>query len=151
MNVVPGGCTRGNDRRARCCNGCTDSGKEPAGRGAGTQSGDGVGAVETTAADEATETDPAQTRLGSVCREPESRLRALAEEASAFEDVHSVTETPASILAAVTALAAASSVHPDDCVAVIKAHALRRSGCHPGVRTYPWMGCDFNEDRDPAS
>lgn len=131
--------------------GCTDSGTEPAGRGAGTQSGDGVGAVETTAADEATETDPAQTRLGSVCREPESRLRALAEEASAFEDVHSVTETPASILAAVTALAAASSVHPDDCVALIKAHAVRRSGCHPGVRTYPWMGCDFNEDRDPAS
>jgi hypothetical protein len=86
-----------------------------------------------------------------VCREPESRLRALAEEASAFVDVHSVTETPASILAAVTALAAASSVHPDDCAALIKAHALRRSGCHPGVRTYPRMGCDFNEDRDPAS
>lgn len=131
--------------------GCTDSGNEPAGRGAGAQSGHGAGTVETTAADEATETDRSQTRLGSVCRESESRLRALADEASVFEDVHSVTEAPASILAAVTALAAASSIHPDDCVALTKAHALRRSGCHPGVRAYPWMGCDFSDDRNPAS
>jgi len=131
-------------------NGCTDSGNEPAGRGAGTQSGHGAGTVETTAADEATETDRAQTRLGSVCRESESRLRHW-RKSERLRDVHSVTEAPASILAAVTALAAASSIHPDDCVALTKAHALRRSGCHPGVRAYPWMGCDFSEDRNPAS
>jgi hypothetical protein len=89
--------------------------------------------------------------LTAVCRGEESRLRALAEQASLFEEVHSVTETPASILAEITAKAADSRVHPDDCVALIKAHALRRSGCHPGVRTYPWMGCDFTEDRPPGS
>ena len=131
--------------------GCTDSGDEPAARGAETASDNGSGDVDQTADDAATDTGATRTRLGSVCKGPESRLRALAEQASVFEDVHSVTEAPASILAAVTARAAASSVHPDDCVALIKAHALRRSGCHPGIRTYPWMGCDFAEDRPPGS
>ena len=82
--------------------------------------------------------------------------------ASAFEDVHSVTETPASILAAVTALAAASSVHPDDCVAVIKAHALRRSDCYTwrlhvllwaatSTRTETRPPSPLNGSREPAS
>jgi len=95
---------------------------------------------------------PIRRRQDSArCAENRSRDSGTGGRASAFEDVHSVTEAPASILAAVTALAAASSIHPDDCVALTKAHALRRSGCHPGVRAYPWMGCDFSADRNPPS
>jgi len=59
--------------------GCTDSENEPAGRGAGTQSGHGAGTVETTAADEATETDRAQTRQLGV-QKTGVATQALAEE-----------------------------------------------------------------------
>ncbi len=130
--------------------GCDGGSNEAA---TGTQSAPDTigGGVDNEATDTAPAvTDGVQTRLRSVCRGPETRLRALAEQASVFEEVHSVTETPAKILDVVATRAAATKVHPDDCLGLIKAHALRRSGCHPGVRTYPWMGCDFYEERPPA-
>ena len=128
------------------CDGASNADTPPVTRTASDNSAAGVDEDPVTAT-----TDSEAASLSAVCRGEESRLRALAEQASLFEEVHSVTETPASILAAITARAADSRVHPDDCVALIKAHALRRSGCHPGVRTYPWMGCDFTEDRRPGS
>ena len=77
-------------------------------------------------------------------------MRRAVDPRAVFEEYHSVSESPEEIVAPVRTRAAASPKHPDDCLAVIERHALARSGCHPGVRTYPWMGCDFAEDRAPG-
>ena len=94
-----------------------------------------------------TPADP--TSLAALCGVSHDRLASLAEQASVFERYHSVSESSAEILEIVRKQAAASSEHPDDCLALIEKHALARSGCHPGVRTYPWMGCDFAEEQAP--
>jgi hypothetical protein len=129
--------------------GCDEGGGE---RSAGSTDGDGrseaVAGGDATVA-EAPDADPAATSLASLCGVPHDRLASLAEQASVFEEVHSVSESPAEILEIVGKRAAASTKHPDDCLALIKNHALARSGCHPGVKTYPWMGCDFGEERAP--
>ena len=93
---------------------------------------------------------PDPTSLASLCGVSHDRLASLAEQASVFEEYHSVSESPEEILTLVRARAVASPKHPDDCLALIENHALARSGCHPGVRTYLWMGCDFAEERAPG-
>ena len=94
--------------------------------------------------------DASATTLASLCGVSHARLASLAEQASVFEEYHSVNESSAEILEIVGRRAAASTKHPDDCLALIRNHALARSGCHPGVRTYPWMGCDFAEEQAPG-
>jgi hypothetical protein len=98
---------------------------------------------------EASEASASPTSLAALCGVSQDRLASLAEQASVFESYHSVIESPNEILEIVRARAAAST-HPDVCLALIKRRALARSGCHPGIRTYPWMGCDFAEERAPG-
>jgi hypothetical protein len=93
---------------------------------------------------------PSSTSLASLCGVSLDPLASLAEQASVFEEHHSVSESPEEILALVRARAAAAPNHPDDCAALIEHHAVARSGCRPGVRIYPWMGCDFAEERAPG-
>ncbi len=129
--------------------GCEGGGAE---RSAGPTGADGSSA--TVAADaavaKAPSGDASATALASLCGVSRDRLASLAEQASVFEEYHSVNESSAEILEIVRRRAAASTKHPDDCLALIEKHALARSGCHPGVRTYPWMGCDFAEERAPG-
>ena len=127
-----------------CDGGGVDRSTGPSADGAGTTVSNDDTVVDTSTA------EPSATSLAALCGVSQERLVSLAEQASVFEEYHLVSESPEAILALVRARAAASPKHPDDCLALIEHHALARSGCHPGVRTYPWMGCDFAEDRAPG-
>jgi hypothetical protein len=67
-----------------------------------------------------------------------------------LEEYQSISESPEEIPERGRARAAASPKHPDDSLAPIENRALARSGCQPGVRTHPWMGCDVAEERAPG-
>jgi hypothetical protein len=109
------------------------------------------GAGTTESRDDTVDTStPDPTPLASLCGVSHDRLASLAEQASVVEEYRSVSESSEEILALVRARAAASPRDPDDCLALIENHALARSGCHPGVRTYLWVGCDFAEERAPG-